>query len=84
MFCALKGATRRPRRARSRQKAVAIQLLPALEPVPPIKIAWAGAGEPEFISWMMTRWRGQGEVRPDCPKAVRGTRRDEFRTLNSS
>lgn len=39
MFCALNGATRVPRRAKSRQIAVAIQLLPTLEPVPPTKIA---------------------------------------------
>src|SRR5438270_2880044 len=34
MFCALKGATRRPRRARCRQRAVAMRLLPAQLDVP--------------------------------------------------
>ena len=34
MFCALKGATRQPRRARERQIAVAIQLFPTWDAVP--------------------------------------------------
>lgn len=41
MFCALNGATRSPRRTSRRHSAVAIQLLPALELVPPTKIALA-------------------------------------------
>lgn len=41
MFCALKGATLRPRRVSSLHNAVAIQLLPTFEAVPPTKIARA-------------------------------------------
>ena len=38
MFCALKGATRTPCRRSHAHIAVAIQLLPAWEDVPPMKI----------------------------------------------
>ena len=41
MFCALNGATRSPIRRRYRHNAVATQLLPTWEPVPPIKIGLA-------------------------------------------
>jgi len=37
MFCALNGATRTPRRLNHAQIAVATQLLPLFEAVPPIK-----------------------------------------------
>src|SRR3569833_4777656 len=39
MFCALNGATRTPLRRSQAQIAVVIQLLPACEEVPPMKIA---------------------------------------------
>jgi hypothetical protein len=62
MFCALKGATRSPRRVSSRQIAVAIQLFPTLEPVPPTKIALPTpllsrrriAGFVSIYSWKIT------------------------------
>jgi hypothetical protein len=38
MFCALNGATRTPRRRNHAQIAVAIQLFPACDDVPPTKI----------------------------------------------
>src|SRR5260370_5357087 len=41
MFCALNGATRKPRRFRTRQIAAAVQLLPTWDAVPPTKIALA-------------------------------------------
>jgi hypothetical protein len=42
MFCALNGATETPRRRSAAQIAVAIQLLPALEEVPPMNRGCAG------------------------------------------
>src|SRR3954463_4100961 len=41
MFCALNGATRRPMRRRYRHTAVATQLLPTWEPVPPMNMGLA-------------------------------------------
>ncbi len=41
MVCALKGATRTPRRRNQAQMAVVIQLLPAFDDVPPTKRARA-------------------------------------------
>jgi hypothetical protein len=41
MFCALNGATRTPRPLSHAQSAVAIQLLPALDDVPPMKMGRA-------------------------------------------
>src|SRR5689334_3111763 len=41
MFCALNGATFRPRLRRKRQMAVHIQLFPAWDAVPPTKMALA-------------------------------------------
>src|SRR5258708_38772300 len=41
MFCALNGATRTPRLRRCAQIAVAIQLLPACDDVPPTKMGIA-------------------------------------------
>src|SRR5580704_8113066 len=40
MFCALNGATRRPRRCSNAHSAVATQLLPAFDDVPRIEIAF--------------------------------------------
>ncbi len=42
MFCALNGATETPRRRSHAQIAVVIQLLPAFDEVPPMKIGRAG------------------------------------------
>src|SRR4051812_29645035 len=57
MFCALNGTTATPRWRSHAQIAVAIQLLPAFDEVPPTKIAFAlmRAPRPE------TRVRGQAE-----------------------
>ena len=41
MFCALNGATRRPRCFKCRQIAVVIQLFPTCDAVPPTKMAFA-------------------------------------------
>ncbi len=46
MFWALKGATDKPRRRSQRQIAVAIQLLPTCEPVPPTIMHFAAMSYP--------------------------------------
>src|SRR5688572_16849887 len=48
MFCALKGATRTPLLFSQAQIAVVIQLLPALDDVPPMKMGCAGMSDVRF------------------------------------
>ena len=47
MFCALKGATDTPLRRRCAQIAVAIQLLPAFDEVPPMNSGRAFTASPD-------------------------------------
>ena len=70
MFCALNGATETPRRRSHAQIAVVIQLLPAFDEVPPMKIGRAGMRSrslwrvPCYCPTLTPPTRGATEVAP--------------------
>jgi hypothetical protein len=66
MFCALNGATATPRRRSHAQTAVAIQLLPAFDEVPPMNSGFAATSGPSEL----TGFQSQQASERDLPAAT--------------